>query len=73
VVGAAAPHRRWHDFPLHARNALTCGGGNVNHHATITDPKQLGALLRVIAGYSGQPTPRLPFRSQSLAGERVLP
>ena len=31
-------------------------------HAAITDPKELGALLRAIEGYSGQPATRLALQ-----------
>jgi integrase len=38
----------------------------VNHRAAITEPKELGALLRAIEGYSGQPTTRLALQLSAL-------
>ncbi len=32
------------------------------HHATITDPKEIGALLRAIDGFSGEPATRAALR-----------
>ena len=34
----------------------------VNHRATIVDPKSIGALLRAIDGFDGQPTTRAALR-----------
>lgn len=34
----------------------------VKHHASITDPKAIGALMRSINGYEGQPTTRCALR-----------
>jgi len=34
----------------------------VKRRAAITQPKELGALLRAIEGYSGQPTTRLALQ-----------
>jgi integrase len=36
------------------------------HRAAITDPKELGALLRAIEGCSGQPTTRLALQLSAL-------
>lgn len=62
----AAPHRHRHDLPLcdatgrasrdvafDLRGALTTP--KVRHRAAITNPTELGALLRAIEGYSGHP------------------
>jgi integrase len=38
----------------------------VNHRAAITEPKELGALLRAIEGYRGQPTTRLALQLSAL-------
>ena len=45
---------------LDLRGALTTP--KVKHRAAITDPSELGALLRAIEGYNGQPTTRLALQ-----------
>lgn len=40
------------------------------HHAAITDPVQLGALLRSIDDYSGQPVTKLALRFSALVYQR---
>jgi integrase len=57
---AIATGRSTRDIALDLRGALTTP--KVNHRAAITDPKELGALLRAIEGYSGQPTTRLALQ-----------
>jgi integrase len=57
---AIATGRATRDVALDLRGALTTP--KVNHRAAITDPKELGALLRAIEGYSGQPTTRLALQ-----------
>jgi integrase len=57
---AIATGRATRDIALDLRGALTTP--KVNHRAAITDPKELGALLRAIEGYSGQPTTRLALQ-----------
>src|SRR6516164_7809477 len=52
------------DIAADLRGALTTP--KVTHRAAITDPKELGALLRKIEGYSGQPTTRLALRLSAL-------
>lgn len=46
------------------RGALT--PPRVQHHAAITDPHELGALLRAIEGYSGDPTTRAALKLSAL-------
>jgi integrase len=38
----------------------------VQHHAAITDPRELGGLLRAIEGYSGDPTTRAALKLSAL-------
>jgi len=38
----------------------------VHHHAAITDPRELGGLLRAIDGYSGDPATRAALKLSSL-------
>jgi len=38
----------------------------VQHHAAITDPHELGGLLRAIEGYSGDPTTRAALKLSAL-------
>jgi hypothetical protein len=57
MISVTAIDRATCDMTLDSRGLAT---PKVSHRATITDPKKLGALLRAIAGCSGQPTPRLP-------------
>jgi hypothetical protein len=54
---AIATGRATRDISIDRRGALTTP--KVNHRAAITEPGALGALLRAIDGYSGQPTTRL--------------
>jgi integrase len=61
---AIATGRATRDIALDLRGALTTP--KVNHRAAITDPKELGALLRAIEGYSGQPTTRLALELSAL-------
>jgi integrase len=51
---ATATGRAERDISLDLRGALTAP--RVNHRATIIDPKSIGALLRAIDGFEGQPT-----------------
>jgi integrase len=48
------------DIALDLRGALTTP--KVKHRAAITEPTELGALLRAIEVYSGQPTTRLALQ-----------
>jgi integrase len=48
------------DVAADLRGALTAP--KVKHHAAITDPVELGALLRAIDGYRGQPSTRHALR-----------
>lgn len=61
---AIATGRASRDIPLDLRGALTVP--KVNHRAAITDPDELGALLRAISGYMGQPTTRLALQLSAL-------
>jgi integrase len=61
---AIATGRATRDIALDLRGALTTP--KVNHRAAITDPNELGALLRAIEGYSGQPTTRLALQLSAL-------
>ena len=54
---AIATGRASRDISVDLRGALTTP--KVKHRAAITEPKDLGALLRAIEGYNGQPTTRL--------------
>jgi integrase len=51
---AIATGRAERDPSMDLRGALTAP--RVNHRATIVDPKSIGALLRAIDGFDGQPT-----------------
>jgi integrase len=51
---AIATGRATRDIALDLRRALTTP--KVKHRAAITEPKEVGALLRAVEGYSGQPT-----------------
>jgi integrase len=57
---AVATGRASRDIALDLRGALTTP--KVRHRAAITEPRELGALLRAIEGYSGQPTTRLALQ-----------
>jgi integrase len=61
---AIATGRATRDIALDLRGALTTP--TEKHRAAITDPKELGALLRAIEGYSGQPTTRLALHLSAL-------
>jgi integrase len=61
---AIATGRATRDIAIDLRGALTTP--KVNHRAAITDTKELGALLRAIEGYSGQPTTRLALELSAL-------
>jgi integrase len=57
---AIATGRAERDPSMDLRGALTAP--QVNHRATIVDPKGIGALLRAIDGFDGQPTTRAALR-----------
>jgi integrase len=57
---AIATGRAERDPSMDLRGALTTP--QVNHRATIIDPKSIGALLRAIDGFDGQPTTRGALR-----------
>jgi integrase len=57
---AIATGRADRDPSMDLRGALTVP--QVNHRATITDPKGIGALLRAIDSFDGQPTTRAALR-----------
>lgn len=57
---AIATGRAERDPSMDLRGALTASP--VNHRATIIDPKSIGALLRAIDGFDGQPTTRSALR-----------
>src|SRR5262249_21672047 len=57
---AIATGRAERDPSMDLRGALTAP--RVNHRATIVDPKSIGALLRAIDGFDGQPTTRAALR-----------
>ena len=59
-----ATGRATRDIALDLRGALT--NPKVKHRAAITEPTELGALLRAIEGYSGQPTTRLALQLSAL-------
>jgi integrase len=61
---AIATGRASRDIALDLRGALTIP--KVKHRAAITEPAELGALLRAIEGYSGQPTTRLALQLSAL-------
>jgi integrase len=61
---AIATGRATRDISVDLRGALTTP--KVNHRAAITDPTELGGLLRAIEGYSGQPTTRLALELSAL-------
>jgi integrase len=61
---AIATGRASRDIAADLRGALTTP--KVTHRAAITDPKELGVLLRKIDGYSGQPTTRLALQLSAL-------
>jgi integrase len=57
---AIATGRAQRDVAFDLKGALITP--KVRHHAAITDPKEVGALLRAIDGYEGQPAVRLALR-----------
>ena len=57
---AIATGRAERDPTVDLRGALTTP--QVNHRATIVDPKKIGALLRAIDGFDGQVTTRCALR-----------
>ena len=57
---AIATGRAERDPSMDLRGALTTP--QVSHRATIVDPKSIGALLRAIDGFDGQPTTRAALR-----------
>src|SRR6516165_4230851 len=57
---AVATGRAERDPSMDLRGALTAP--QVNHRATIIHPKSIGALLRAIDGFDGQPTTRAALR-----------
>jgi integrase len=57
---AIATGRAERDPSMDLRGALT--SPTVNHRATIVDPGDIGALLRAIDGFVGQPTTRAALR-----------
>ena len=57
---AIATGRATRDISLDLRGALITP--NVQHRAAITDPEKLGALLRAVDGYAGQPTTRMALQ-----------
>ena len=61
---AIATGRASRDIAADLRGALTTP--KVTHRAAITDPRELGALLRKIEGYTGQPTTRLALQLSAL-------
>jgi integrase len=61
---AIAAGRASRDIALDLRGALTTP--KVKHRAAITEPGELGALLRAIEGYNGQPTTRLALQLSAL-------
>jgi integrase len=61
---AIATGRAARDISVDLRGALTTP--KENHRAAITEPSEVGALLRAIEGYSGQPTTRLALQLSAL-------
>jgi integrase len=61
---AIATGRATRDISMDLRGALTTP--KVQHRAAITEPKEVGALLRAIDGYSGQPTTRIALQLAAL-------
>jgi integrase len=57
---AIATGRATRDISLDLRGALITP--NVQHRPAITEPKKVGALLRAIDGYAGQPTTRMALQ-----------
>jgi len=61
---AIATGRASRDISLDLRGALT--NPKIQHRAAIIDPKEVGALLRSIDGYTGQPTTRIALQMSAL-------
>jgi integrase len=61
---AIATGRATRDISMDLRGALTTP--KVQHRAAITEPKEVGALLRAIDDYSGQPTTRMALQLAAL-------
>ncbi len=61
---AIATGRATRDISVDLRGALVTP--KVNHRAAITEPSELGELLRAIEGYNGQPTTRLALQLSAL-------
>jgi len=61
---AIATGRADRDISLDLRGALTAP--KVQHRPAITEPKEVGALLRAIDTYSGQPTTRMALQLSTL-------
>lgn len=61
---AIATGRANRDISVDLRGALT--RPKVKHRAAVTEPKEVGALLRAIDGYAGQPTTRMALQLSPL-------
>jgi integrase len=61
---AIATGRATRDISVDLRGALTTP--KVQHRPAITEPNEVGALLRAIDGYSGQPTTRFALQLTAL-------
>jgi integrase len=61
---AIATGRATRDISIDLRGALVTP--KVNHRAAITEPGEVGALLRAIEGYNGQPTTKLALQLSAL-------
>jgi integrase len=61
---AIATGRATRDISMDLRGALTTP--KIQHRAAITEPKEVGALLRAIDGYTGQPTTRIALQLSAL-------
>lgn len=61
---AISTSRATRDISVDLRGAITTP--KKKHRAAITKPSELGALLRAIEGYSGQPTTRLALQLSAL-------
>ncbi len=61
---AIASGRAERDISQDLRGALTTP--KVTHRAAVTEPKQVGALLRAIDGYTGQPATRMALQLAAL-------
>jgi len=61
---AIATGRAARDISLDLRGAITTP--KVKHRPAITEPTEVGALLRAIGGYSGQPTTRMALQLSAL-------